>query len=197
MDQLDFRGMNCPQPVMETRGYLDKHPGTQALCVTVDNRAASENVSRYLASRGFQAEIRESGKDFQVLGNSTGEACECAVFDPANLERTTLIMITHNTIGTGSLELGAKLMASFIKTLGEIKESLWRLVFVNEGVKLTVEGTETYPLLAELESQGVSILVCGTCLDFFGLVDRKKAGQTTNMLDIMTSLQVASKVINI
>ncbi len=197
MERLDFKGLNCPQPVMETRGHLDKHPGTRELCVAVDNRAASENVSRYLASRGFRTEIREDGKDFLVLGESTGETCECAVFDPANLERTTLVMITHNTIGTGSLELGAKLMVSFIKTLGEIKESLWRLVFVNEGVKLTVEGSETYPLLAELENQGVSILVCGTCLDFFGLVDKKKAGQTTNMLDIMTSLQVASKVINL
>jgi selenium metabolism protein YedF len=86
-------------------------------------------------------------------------------------------------------------MVSFVKTLGEIKDSLWRLVFVNEGVKLTVEGSETYPLLADLEKQGVSILVCGTCLDFFGLVEKAKAGQTTNMLDIMTSLQVAAKVI--
>ncbi|MFA6012421.1 MAG: sulfurtransferase-like selenium metabolism protein YedF [Desulfobacteraceae bacterium] len=196
MDRLDYTGLSCPQPVMETRKYLDEHPDAEAMCVVVDNKAASENVSRYLGSRGFQAEIRENGKNYQVTGSKTADDCACETFDPRTLERTTLVMITHNTMGTGSKELGAKLMVSFVKTLDEIKDSLWRLVFVNEGVKLTVEGSETYPLLADLEKQGVSILVCGTCLDFFGLVDKRKAGQTTNMLDIMTSLQVAAKVIN-
>lgn len=197
MDRLDYKGLSCPQPVMETRKYLDEHPDAQDVCVVIDNKAASENVSRYLGSRGFQTKIREDGKNFQVTGSRTGDDCACETFDPRGIERTTLIMITHNTIGTGSKELGAKLMVSFVKTLDEIKDSLWRLVFVNEGVKLTVEGSETYPLLADLEKKGVSILVCGTCLDFFGLVDKQKAGQTTNMLDIMTSLQVAAKVINL
>ena len=75
-------------------------------------------------------------------------------------------------------------------------EGLWRLVFVNNGVKLTVEGAETVPLIQELEQAGVSVLVCGTCLTFFKLMDKKQVGETTNMLDIVTSMQVASKVIN-
>ncbi len=197
MDHLDYKGLSCPQPVMETRNYLDAHPDVKAVSVTVDNKAASENVSRYLQTRGFQTEIRGEGNEFQVTGSKTGEACSCEVFDVSTVDRNTLIMITHNTMGSGSRELGERLMVNFIKTLAEIKDSLWRLVFVNEGVKLTVEGAETYPLLADLQKSGVSILVCGTCLDFFGLVDREKAGETTNMLDIMTSLQVAAKVINL
>ena len=197
MNRLDYKGLNCPQPVMETRKFLDEHPDTGSLCVVVDNKAASENVSRYLSTRGFRAEIKEDGRDFLVTGERAEACLACETFDVTVLEKSTLIMITHNTIGTGSLELGKKLMASFVKTLAEIKDSLWRLVFVNEGVTLTVEGSETYPVLRELEQQGVSILVCGTCLDFFNLVDKKKAGVTTNMLDIMTSLQIAAKVINI
>ena len=75
-------------------------------------------------------------------------------------------------------------------------EALWRLVFVNSGVKLTIEGTEALSVLQELESQGVSILVCGTCLNHFGLLEKKRVGETTNMLDIVTSLEVAEKVIS-
>lgn len=197
MEKLDFRGMNCPVPVMETRKYLDSQKGIEKVCVTVDNSAASENVSRYLASRGFQTEIHPIGNDYQVFGSSTGDDCKCEIMDTADFEKTTLVMITNNTIGSGSRELGEKLMVSFINTLSEIKDSLWRLVFLNEGVKLTVEGSSTYHALAELGNNGVSILVCGTCLEYFGLSDRKKAGLTTNMLDIMTSLQVASRVVNI
>jgi selenium metabolism protein YedF len=197
MDRLDCKGMNCPQPVMETRNYLDNNPGATGVRVVVDNKAASENVSRFLGSRGFLTEITGAAGEFQVTGTKEGENGECQIMEPGEMERNTLIMFVHNTIGTGNLELGAKLMLNFVKTLLEIKDSLWRLVFVNEGVKLTVEGTETYPILADLEKQGVSILVCGTCLDFFNLMEKKKAGATTNMLDIMTSLQMASKVINI
>ena len=93
-------------------------------------------------------------------------------------------------------QLGGKLMLNFIKTLKEMG-ALWRMVFVNEGVKLTVDGAETIEALRELEESGVSMLVCGTCLEYFGILEDKRIGETTNMLDIVTSLQVSEKIINI
>ncbi len=87
-------------------------------------------------------------------------------------------------------------MLNFLKTLKEMGKSLWRLVFLNSGVKLTIEGAESLPLIQGLAEQGVSVLVCGTCLNHFGLLEQKKVGETTNMLDIVTSLQVAEKVIS-
>jgi hypothetical protein len=36
--------------------------------------------------------------------------------------------------------------------------------------------------------------VCGTCLTHFDLMDQKAIGQTTNMLDIVTAMQLADKV---
>ena len=76
-------------------------------------------------------------------------------------------------------------------------DELWRLVFINNGVKLTIEDAETFEDLKELEGNGILILVCGTCLTHFDLMDRKKVGETTNMLDIVTAMQLADKVINI
>jgi len=60
-----------------------------------------------------------------------------------------------------------------------------------------VQGSESLDALKELEKSGVSILVCGTCLEFFKLMDQKQVGETTNMLDVVTSLRVADKVISI
>jgi selenium metabolism protein YedF len=88
-------------------------------------------------------------------------------------------------------------MLNFIKTLGEMGESLWRLVFLNGGVKLTIEGTETLSVIRELEESGISVLVCGTCLNHFDLLEAKGVGETTNMLDIVTSLHLADKVIGV
>ena len=88
-------------------------------------------------------------------------------------------------------------MLNFLSTLNEMGEALWRLVFLNSGVKLTIEGAETLPAIQQLEGEGVSVLVCGTCLTHFSLLDQKRVGETTNMLDIVTSLQLAEKVISL
>ncbi|MFZ0449608.1 MAG: hypothetical protein WAL98_10240 [Desulfatiglandaceae bacterium] len=68
---------------------------------------------------------------------------------------------------------------------------------MNNGVKLTIEGSEVLPVLKEYKEAGLHILACGTCLTHFDLLDKKLVGETTNMLDIVTAMQLADKVINI
>jgi len=97
----------------------------------------------------------------------------------------------------GDDALGQKLMISFIKTLKEMGGELWRLVFVNNGVKLCIDGSPVLEDLRQYETDGRTILVCGTCLDHFKLLERKQVGQTTNMLDIVTAMQLADKVITL
>jgi selenium metabolism protein YedF len=87
-------------------------------------------------------------------------------------------------------------MLSFIKTLKEMGEDLWRLIFVNGGVHFAIEGAELLPDLVDIEAQGTTILVCGTCLNHFDILEKKRVGQTTNMLDIVTAMQLADKVIS-
>ncbi len=79
----------------------------------------------------------------------------------------------------------------------EMGPDLWRLVFVNNGVKLTVQGSELLSELKQLQDSGLQILVCGTCLTHFDPLEHKQVGETTNMLDIVTAMQLADKVINI
>jgi selenium metabolism protein YedF len=90
-----------------------------------------------------------------------------------------------------------KLMVNFLRTLKEMGSELWRLVFVNNGVKLTIDGSEVLDNLKEYEEEGLKILVCGTCLNHFKLLEKKQVGETTNMLDIITAMQLADKVISI
>ena len=108
-----------------------------------------------------------------------------------------MVMVATDCMGYGDDELGSKLMMSFLKTLEEMGDELWRLVFVNNGVKLTIRGSEALPVLQAFEAGGIHILVCGTCLTHFDLLDKKMVGETTNMLDIVTAMQLADTVINI
>ena len=84
-------------------------------------------------------------------------------------------------------------MGNFLATLPELGESLWRVILLNGGVKLAKPRSTGQS--EGSENAGTDVLVCGTCLDFYGLLEAKQAGQTTNMLDVVTSLALADKVI--
>jgi len=195
---IDARGLACPGPVLEAKASLGKGP-TDTIKVIVDNEAAQHNVSRFLVHHGFEAKTHREGNDFHVIGSFKKGFSAVPAEEPEKKPglKKIMVMVATDRMGFGDDELGLKLMANFIKTLNEIGPELWRLIFVNNGVKLTIKNSEVLPSLKAYEKNGLQILVCGTCLTHFKLLDEKQVGETTNMLDIVTAMQVADKVINI
>ena len=200
MKTLDCRGLVCPEPVIRTRSLLESGP--EEVEVLVDNAPASENVSRLLARSGYapQVEKREDAL-WAVTARKAGISCAAAeeVIASAGEETScrTLVFLSSDTVGSGSDELGSRLMANFLATLPEMGANLWRIVMVNGGVRLASNPGPCLDALKKLEDSGVSILVCGTCLDYFHLLEQKQVGETTNMLDIVTSLDLADKIIRV
>ncbi len=197
MKEIDCRGLACPAPVLKTKEAIEK-AGLTEITVIVDNEAAKENVSRFLKTKNFSPSVREQGGAFYISG-SLGK--EIAVQEDAASQKESgtqkiFMMVTSNTLGHGDDELGKRLMVNFIKTAKEM-DDLWQIVFMNSGVKLTLDISDAYNDLIALEESGVRVLSCGTCLSHFNLLDKKRAGETTNMLDIVTSMQVADKVITV
>ena len=200
---LDCRGLACPGPVLRCKKCVEAD-APRTLTVLVDNEAARENVSRFLSQRGYAVVVDQQPGGLSVLTATAGEAAApvtaaTASPRPTASENTgqTVAFLTADTIGRGDDALGTKLMVNFLATLPELGEKLWRIILVNGGVRLAVAGSPGLAQLKALEQAGVSILVCGTCLDFFGLLDKKEVGQTTNMLDVVTSLDLADKIIQI
>jgi len=197
--ELDCRGLACPAPVLQTKQKIEKE-NLSEINVIVDNQAAKENVSRFLGTQKFEVSVEQKGTDFYITGTRGAGATASgpsAAPQPDAEKKKILVMIATDRMGFGDDELGKKLILSFIKTLAEMGDELWRLVFVNNGVKLTIEGSEVLEILKGYEKEGLTILVCGTCLNHFNLLDKKEVGVTTNMLDIVTAMQLADKVINI
>lgn len=198
MHEIDARGLSCPAPVLQTKNTIEKNC-LNSIRVLVDNEAAMQNVNRFLTSQDFEVSIQKKDAGFYVTGSREdvpGPKSEVAEKIDDEKQKI-MVMVAGDCVGRGDDELGLKLMISFLKTLKEMGPELWRLVFVNNGVKLTVSDSEVLPVLKEYEKEGLCILVCGTCLTYFNLLDRKQVGETTNMLDIVTAMQLADKVINI
>jgi selenium metabolism protein YedF len=198
MKQIDARGLACPAPVLQTKTLLQEKTPT-SVRVLVDNPAAQQNVQRFLESQGFQTALEQKGPDFLVIG--TCGAQPAVQSDPNAAMETDagriMVLCATDRIGFGDDDLGLKLMVNFLRTLKEMGPELWRLVFVNNGVKLAVDGSEVLQDLRAYEESGLKILVCGTCLNHFKLLENKQVGETTNMLDIVTAMQLADKVISI
>ncbi|MGD0795644.1 MAG: sulfurtransferase-like selenium metabolism protein YedF [Dehalococcoidales bacterium] len=99
-----------------------------------------------------------------------------------------VILIQGQGLGRGDEELGKLLMANFLRLLGESDNKPKTIVFWNGGVRLLCEGSPVLEHLKRLEGQGVEILGCATCLEYFKLMDIIKAGKTTNMLRSINSM---------
>ncbi|MEO0226156.1 MAG: sulfurtransferase-like selenium metabolism protein YedF, partial [candidate division WOR-3 bacterium] len=112
-------------------------------------------------------------------------------------KRESVFLIASDTIGQGSDELGKILIKVFFNTLLETDPKPERLIFMNNGVKLTTEGSELLDSLNKLTKQGVELLVCGTCLDYFGLKEKVKVGRISNFFEITEVLINTEKVVRL
>ncbi len=198
MQKQDCRGIACPQPVLITKDTIEKFP-KELIEITVDNEASKENVSRFLKSQGWLVSIRRTSDGDYIV---SGAPATCNIemeSQPASEPscQKILIFIPTDVFGSGDDELGRALMKNFISTLKEMGEDLWRIVLVNRGVTLSANGSPVLSDLQALREAGVDIMVCGTCLEYFDLMADKQVGETTNMLDIVTSMQLATKIIRV
>jgi selenium metabolism protein YedF len=102
--------------------------------------------------------------------------------------QSKVILIQSEGLGRGDDQLGTMLMANFLRLLGESKEKPETLVFWNTGVRLVCEDSYILGHLKRLEDQGVEILACTTCLEYFDLVDKLKVGKPTTMVKSIQSV---------
>jgi len=192
--EVDARGLACPQPVLNTKKALEEI-GEGVVKVIVNNTTAKDNVKRFAESQGCSVEIEEKGGDF-YLTVVKGEVPE-AEKKPEEAIGKDVILICTDTLGTGDKRLGEILMKAFLNTLVDTEPKPAKLVFMNNGVKLTTEGSEVLDALEALEKKGVEIFSCGTCLDYYRLKEKLQIGEATNMFDTVKSLVGAAKVIGI
>lgn len=187
MVRIDAKGLACPKPVLLTKDALQAAP--EAIEVTVDNAPASQNVSRFMKSRGYEPTIAGGPDIFTVTGKRTAEA-KAPSAPAAVASLPNAVFISHKTIGGNDAVLGEVLMKAFLGTLSQFDDNERPAVvaLMNEGVKLAVKGSPSAEALQEYANKGGVVLVCGTCLKHFGLMDQLGVGTVSNMFEIASAL---------
>ena len=187
---VDARGLPCPRPVIETKKALEEI-AEGSITVIVDRPEASENVQRFAKSQGCKVKVSQKEGIFRIaISKSRPTQVEAKRDD-------IVILITGDQFGTGDEKPCRVLMKSFLSTLCDSAAKPAKIILMNSAVKLAAEGSEVLEALQLLEEQGIEILSCGTCVDYYQLSNVLRAGKISNMYDTIQSLMSAEKVIKI
>ena len=206
MIKVDALGMACPKPVIETKKAISSLSKPDVIEVWVDNPTAVENVKGLAEDNGYKASSEKvADKQYKVtidvnvikdINSSNNASCSCGCNDNVcSSDDNIVIAIGSNQMGTGEEQLGKNLLKAFIYAVTQSDKKPKAMLFYNSGAYTTCEGSLSLEDLENLNSQGVKILTCGTCLDFYGIKDKLKVGEVTNMYDIVTTMEKASLVI--
>ena len=201
MKYINALGKQCPMPVVLAKKEIDS--GHREFVVAVDNKTAVENLKRLAGSCGMAAEIMENDGHYKVYFKKK----EGAVPEPAEsvceimpefAGRDYVMFFGKDYVGEGERELGFNLIKMMIYTLSEGENLPSAVLFMNSGVKLpSGDDEQIIENLKTLESKGCEVLVCGTCLNYYGLTESLKVGKVSNMYDILGKMQSAGKVITV
>ena len=195
---VDTRGLACPQPVIRTRQALKAEDRVVAI---VDNETSQHNVTRMAEKRGYtvQAETRDDGIYLHIGRDASvapGSAPQMQTSAPTG--DPLVLFVSSELMGRGEHEeLGQILMRGFLHALGEVEALPQVIILVNSGVKLVVRDSPVAEDLRSLGEHGIEILVCGTCLEYYGFKDQVAVGEVSNIYTIAETLLGAGKVLNL
>ena len=193
---VDARGMACPIPVVKanqalaqiTEGILEVH---------VDNTVAVENLKRMALQKGLPVKTEQPEDSHYVVTIPVTGAVDTAMpeLTCTDCGSNTVVAVDTDSMGRGNDELGAVLIKGFLFAVSRLETLPKTVLFYNGGAKLTTEGSASLEDLRLMEQQGVEILTCGTCLNYYGLTDQLAVGSVTDMYTIVERLNRAEKVI--
>ena len=191
---VDARGLACPQPVILTRNAMRS---ADQVITLVSDADQVDNVRRLAERAGWVTAVTEDEQGLaihMIKAPAAGHQSEPAVTHENSMGQAGrhVLVLTGDTIGRGDLELGQILVRSLLYTLQEITPRPDTLILMNAGVKLAVEESPVLADLQHLQQEGVDILVCGTCLDYYHIKHRIAAGVISNMYTIAETMLSAA-----
>jgi selenium metabolism protein YedF len=206
---VDARGLACPHPVILTKKAIAEN---EEVTVIVDNEIAVENIRRLAAKMacGFSVTEKEAGiwEIALVRTGATGDppvgadaesSLPCGGSPRGGVSRKEggpiVVVLSDNRMGRGDDVLGDVLIRAFIHTLLQLKPLPATIICYNAGAKLAVKDSTVLDDLQQLAQAGVDILVCGTCVNYFGIGDQIAAGRISNMYEILETMAGAARLV--
>ena len=201
--QVDLRGLTCPAPVIATKKLLDKAE-LKAVEALVDDDVCVNNLSRLAKSLKAGFSYSDRGDYFAVTINKDGGEQTHQIQEPTGAAKadgktkgkvTTVLFLSRDTLGEGDVEFGRTLLNLFLQTVFDSGQRPQAVLMANSGVKLLASDSQALKVLNDFKSEGIAVLACGLCLDYYKIKEQVPVEQITNMFAICEYLFAADKVL--
>jgi selenium metabolism protein YedF len=199
---VDTKGHLCPAPLIATKRALKETAVGESFILLTDNQTSFSNVSRFLRDNNtpFVAEEKDgiwtltvNKTNGELLKPDAGEYCNTDV--PHFQKGDFVVAISSDKMGEGDESLGTLLMTNFIKAIHDLDILPSKIVFYNRGVFIGKKDSPVLDLLKDLERMGVSLFLCGTCINHYSLKESITVGSVSNMFEIARIMSSAGKVV--
>lgn len=192
--ELDVRGIACPGPVIETKKALESLE-SGIIEVVVDNQVSAANVEKLAKGLGYPVLIEQKDGLYQLTITKGQVESRDLIIEETD-ETEIVLFIGNHLIGNGDETLGKLLLKNFLYALTESNPKPKKILLMNSGVKIAIQGAEALGNLQNLANQGAEVLVCGTCLDYYQIKEQLQVGRISNMYDISEAMLQAQKIIS-
>ncbi len=193
---IDARGLACPEPVLLSRKALDEIDHGEVV-VYVDSDVARENIARMSKSQGCRVTVKNKGYDefeLRLIKTAATKIAKAAEKKDTAREGSIVYLFDSDHIGSNR-ELGKILVNGFLNAIASLPDKKSTIIFLSSGVKLTTRGSYVLEALAKLKDKSFTMLICGTCLDFYKIRDKVRIGTISNAIEIVETLTNAGKVV--
>lgn len=216
---LDARGYLCPQPLIKTRRLWKTLTTGERFQVLVDNDIAHINLVSFLSDQGAEPSVHKEGENCWVVvatraqdnnkatsvhqsqvavaqatvvqANEATKVNSVVVAQPANY----IVVLKSDCMGQGDDDLGRMLVKGYLNTLRELENKPTTIILYNSGVLLANQDSGSETALKALAEDGVDVIVCGACVDFFAIKETLAAGRISNMYEIAEKIAHTGHVI--
>ncbi len=198
MKTLDTKGLKCPQPLIMLKEALQKLNEGEEISVETDNDTSLKNLLSYLKDQGVEPEVKTAGSIHTLVAIKPEKdlaASNPAIYCTTDLPISYVVSINGELMGDGDPELGRILMETFVDNLKLQEQLPTHVILYNGGVKLAMKESPVCNSLTELEELGTRIMLCGTCIDHYGLQFDIGVGMISNMFVITETLAAAGHVV--
>jgi selenium metabolism protein YedF len=202
MKIIDTSGQECPAPLVAAKRALKDINTGDSFRIVTDNQTSFNNISRFLKDNKTEFTYEETNGIWTLTITkrapdpvSTNSEKSCTNTIPHFSQGDFIIVFTSDKMGDGDSELGHLLMCNFIKALKDLEVLPSKMIFYNKGVTLGAEDSPVIDHLKEIESMGITLLLCATCVKYYSLEEKIKIGTLSNMFEITQVMASATNIV--